>query len=282
MVLTSNGEILTNNHVVDGATSITVTVVSHRQDLHGDRRRHRPDRRRRRAQLSNASGLKTAKISTTAKRRGRRRGHRGRQRRRDRRHAECGQRHGDRAEPVDHRHRRARRERREPTGLIESNAPIQAGDSGGPLYNASGEIIGIDTAGSSSRLATRHSAARDAGLRDPDRPPRCRSRPRSRPAQAISTIHLGYPAFLGVRSRQQHQRRLGGAALRVGAVASGRRRAPRPPPPVSSPATRSPRSARRDQLADRSVRRARAYKAGQSVKITLDRRCGSSHTATVT
>ena len=28
LVLTSNGEILTNNHVIDGATSITVTVVS--------------------------------------------------------------------------------------------------------------------------------------------------------------------------------------------------------------------------------------------------------------
>ena len=28
MVLTTNGEILTNNHVVDGATSITATVVS--------------------------------------------------------------------------------------------------------------------------------------------------------------------------------------------------------------------------------------------------------------
>lgn len=31
-------------------------------------------------------------------------------------------------------------------GLIESNANIQAGDSGGPLYNASGTIVGIDTA----------------------------------------------------------------------------------------------------------------------------------------
>ena len=28
MVLTSNGEILTNNHVIDGATSITATVVT--------------------------------------------------------------------------------------------------------------------------------------------------------------------------------------------------------------------------------------------------------------
>ena len=49
MVLTSDGEVLTNNHVVDGATSITVTVLSTGQTYHGHRRRHRPDRRRRRA-----------------------------------------------------------------------------------------------------------------------------------------------------------------------------------------------------------------------------------------
>ena len=47
MVLTSNGEILTNNHVVRGATTIKVTVVDDRQDLHRQGRRHRPDRRRR-------------------------------------------------------------------------------------------------------------------------------------------------------------------------------------------------------------------------------------------
>ena len=41
MVLTANGEILTNNHVVDGATTITATVVEHRQDLHRARGGHR-------------------------------------------------------------------------------------------------------------------------------------------------------------------------------------------------------------------------------------------------
>jgi S1-C subfamily serine protease len=35
------------------------------------------------------------------------------------------------------------------SGLIESNADIQAGDSGGSLVNSSGQIIGIDTAASS-------------------------------------------------------------------------------------------------------------------------------------
>jgi S1-C subfamily serine protease len=36
------------------------------------------------------------------------------------------------------------------SGLIETNADIQAGDSGGPLVNAHGQVIGVDTAASSS------------------------------------------------------------------------------------------------------------------------------------
>ena len=44
MVLTSDGEILTNNHVIDGATSISVDRRRQRQDLQGDGRRLRPDR----------------------------------------------------------------------------------------------------------------------------------------------------------------------------------------------------------------------------------------------
>ena len=36
------------------------------------------------------------------------------------------------------------------SGLIETNANIQPGDSGGPLVNSSGQVIGVDTAGASS------------------------------------------------------------------------------------------------------------------------------------
>jgi S1-C subfamily serine protease len=39
------------------------------------------------------------------------------------------------------------------TGLIETNAPIAPGDSGGPLFNASDQVVGMDTAGSARGAA---------------------------------------------------------------------------------------------------------------------------------
>jgi S1-C subfamily serine protease len=62
------------------------------------------------------------------------------------------------------------------TGMVETNADIQAGDSGGPLVNASGQVIGMDTAGSGTFqfasqaggvLATRYRSASPA--RSPSR-----------------------------------------------------------------------------------------------------------------
>ena len=36
-------------------------------------------------------------------------------------------------------------------GMIQTNAPIQPGDSGGPLINSNGQVIGMDTAASGGR-----------------------------------------------------------------------------------------------------------------------------------
>ena len=36
------------------------------------------------------------------------------------------------------------------TGMIRTDANIEPGDSGGPLVNSSGQVIGMDTAASSS------------------------------------------------------------------------------------------------------------------------------------
>ena len=40
------------------------------------------------------------------------------------------------------------------TGLIQSNAPISPGDSGGALANASGQVIGMITAGAAGLIVT--------------------------------------------------------------------------------------------------------------------------------
>jgi S1-C subfamily serine protease len=75
------------------------------------------------------------------------------------------------------------------TGLIETDAAVQPGDSGGPLYGAAGTIVGMDTAAASGgpaqgyaipiATAERIAAQIEQGV-------------------ASSTVQQGYPAFLGV------------------------------------------------------------------------------------
>ncbi len=147
MVLTSNGVVLTNNHVIDGATSISATDVGNGKsysatvvgyDRTGDIAV---------IKLTGASGLQTVSTSSGT--------------------AQVGQAvvgvgnaggtggtpsaaggsitaldqsitasddGGGNAENL--------------TGLIEVNAGIQPGDSGGSLVNTSGQVIGMDTAAS--------------------------------------------------------------------------------------------------------------------------------------
>ena len=92
------------------------------------------------------------------------------------------------------------------TGLIETDAAIRAGDSGGPLYGAGGTIVGMDTAASSSGPADAYAipivtakqiaAQIEAGVDD-------------------ATIHQGNPAFLGVSLQD------GASGATVAGVVSG-------------------------------------------------------------
>jgi S1-C subfamily serine protease len=204
MVLTSNGEILTNNHVVDGATSISVTIASTGATYTATVVGTDPTDDVAVLQLSSASGLQTAKLSTAAATVGDavtgvgNAGGTGTLTAASGTVTAVGQsitasdQTGSNAEQL--------------SGLIETDAGIQSGDSGGPLYGASGTVIGMDTAASSGGaaqgyaipIATAETIAAKivAGVDD-------------------ATIHQGYPAFLGVSVQDS------GSGATVAGVLSG-------------------------------------------------------------
>jgi S1-C subfamily serine protease len=94
------------------------------------------------------------------------------------------------------------------TGLIQVNAAVQPGDSGGPLVNTSGQVIGMDTAASSSySLQSQASAGfaipidTAAGIAH-----------QIQAGQASSTVHVGPTAFLGVAISSANTAPAGGGA----------------------------------------------------------------------
>ncbi|MDX6308491.1 MAG: hypothetical protein QOI06_1537 [Nocardioidaceae bacterium] len=191
MILTSNGEVLTNNHVVEGATKIKVEVVSTGQkyaatvvgtDKVGDVAV---------LQLTGASGLSSVSTDTAP--------------------ASVG-------DPVTavgnamgvggvpsaakgtitglNRSITTQSEGgvvgERLTGLIEVNAQVIAGDSGGPLYNSDGKVVGMDTAASSS-------PAQSTGFAIPISRALMLATEIENGDTASGNITLGTPAFLGVQ-----------------------------------------------------------------------------------
>src|SRR6202011_639954 len=148
IVLTSNGEVLTNNHVIQGATSIKVTDVGNGQTYTATVVGYDASHDVAVLQLQNASGLTTASLGNSSS-------------------VQAGDNvvalgnaggtggtpsvatgtvtalnqsitASDQASGVSE----------QLTGLIQTNANIQPGDSGGPLVNSYGQVIGMDTAAS--------------------------------------------------------------------------------------------------------------------------------------
>jgi S1-C subfamily serine protease len=79
-------------------------------------------------------------------------------------------------------------------GMFETNADIVSGDSGGPLANAAGQVIGMDTAGENGGFNQQQSSA---GFAIPIAKALSVVHQISA-GQASSTIVIGYPPFIGV------------------------------------------------------------------------------------
>ena len=147
MVLTSTGEILTNNHVIDGATSISVTDVGNGKTYSANVVGYDRTGDVAVIKLVNASGLQTVSTSSGT--------------------AAVGQAvvgvgnaggtggtpstAGGSVTALDQSITASDDEggnSENLTGLIEINAGIEPGDSGGSLVNSSAQVIGMDTAAS--------------------------------------------------------------------------------------------------------------------------------------
>jgi len=192
LVLTPAGVVLTNNHVVEGSTRITVTVTATGQTYPATVVGTDATDDIAVLQLTGASGLGTANLAGAAPIKvgdpvtgvGNAGGAGGTP------SAATGtvtatdltittQSDGSAAGETLH-------------GLIQTSAAIQSGDSGGPLFNAADQVVGIDTAAEQGRRATiaGYAIPIAAALAIADQ---IRSGPPS------PNITIGYPAFLGVQ-----------------------------------------------------------------------------------
>ena len=74
-------------------------------------------------------------------------------------------------------------------GMLETDANVLAGDSGGPLFDAQGEVVGIDTAGSSGGAPDAYAIPIDRALSIAQE---------IQSGHETSAVRIGPAAFLGV------------------------------------------------------------------------------------
>jgi S1-C subfamily serine protease len=201
MVLTPTGEVLTNNHVIAGATSISVRDVgngnTYRASVVGYDRSHDVAL----LQLSDASGLSTIRPATSTPSSGAA-------------VVGIGNAGGGGGTPSYAGGAITRTDAtvtasneydgtsEKLTGLLATDAAIQSGDSGGPLVNSSGEVVGMDTAATAGdRLngfgITGSGGGGDRGFAIPITDALAIAH-QIEAGQASATVHIGPTARLGV------------------------------------------------------------------------------------
>src|ERR1700761_8198245 len=201
IVLTSNGEVLTNNHVVRGATSIKVTDVGNGRTYTAKVVGYDATKDVAVIQLQNASGLTTANLGDSSS-----------VRTGDAVTA-LGNAGGKGGTPsvatgtvtalnqgITASDEGSGANSEQLTGLIETNADIQPGDSGGALVNSYGQVIGMNTAASSG---TQFQSASDQAAVQAYAIPIDNAESIAKQidgGQDSSTVHIGATAFLGIET----------------------------------------------------------------------------------
>jgi S1-C subfamily serine protease len=194
MVISSSGLVLTNEHVIDGGVSVTATLVSSGQFYLARVVGYDATADVALLQLVGASGLKTVTLSDSSK-------------------AKLGEAvsalgdAGGPSNPLSITHGIIRgldlsarvgdsaAASKEMHGMIESNARTRPGDSGGPLLNSVGAVIGMDTAGNTSGQGPDPSSAITLAI-PINTVLSIASQIRS--GKASSAVHIGLAAYLGV------------------------------------------------------------------------------------
>ena len=196
MVISSNGTVLTNNHVVDGSTSISATVVGNGHTYTAKLVGTDPTADVAVIQLVGASGLTTIQTADSAKvavgdpiiALGNAGGKGGSPSvvtgsvQAVNQEITASDQNGSNAEKL--------------TGLIQIDAPIVPGDSGGPLANSDGQVIGMDTAASATNQFTSQTDS-NVGFAIPIRTAMTIAGEITA-GHASNTIHIGLGGFLGV------------------------------------------------------------------------------------
>jgi S1-C subfamily serine protease len=194
MVLTSSGLVLTNNHVVDGSTGLTATIVTSGRRYTAQVVGTDATEDVALLKLTGVSGLRTVQVGDSSKVRvgtqvvamGNAGGQGGTPTVTSGSITAVGRTitasdSGSNTSETLH-------------NMLQTNAPIAEGDSGGPLSNAAGQVIGMDTAANTQSFG-------GSGTSEGFAIPINRALAivhQIAAGHGSATIHIGQPAFMGI------------------------------------------------------------------------------------
>ncbi|HEY2300349.1 MAG TPA: trypsin-like peptidase domain-containing protein [Acidimicrobiales bacterium] len=281
MVITSSGEVLTNNHVVDGATKITAQIAGAGTVYNAKVIGTDPTSDVALIQLEGVSGMKTVKVgdsgkvtvgstaiaignalnlpgppsvtagTITALNQS----------------ITAGDQGGGSSENL--------------TGLLQTDALLRPGNSGGPLVDSSGAVIGMNTAASTD--SSNADQGSTTGFAIPINNAMSIASEIAA-GHASDTIHIGLPAFLGVQVQSASATNGSGGSTSSGdgvAIAGVAAGTPAETAGLAAGDTIVAVGGKSVSAPSDLTAAISAHRPGDTVKITWTDQSGSSHTANV-